>query len=341
MSAGASPSADGLAGVLGGGVLNVDDYAAFLAERYLADYLPAGGAAVKVAVVGSAHIADRFEAALAAAAAGRDCLHVRVAADQTKIHMIDQLFFAVSRHVDWDGLAAAAVHAAYDAIAFPAPAPDVLRTTDVAAHHDVDGRELYRSVRRALEARLLGDQELAPEMRRAMLRLAQVHLGAADVDRAEHQAVLAWLRGELRALAVLRPALIYSRIGRHNARDMLASLSRLLLAAGHAGLVLHLDCFRLAEARRPPVDERSGLYYSKAATLDAYEVLRQLIDATDDLRGLLAVAAMPPELMTDESRGLPAYTALHLRVADEVRDRRRANPYAALVRLEVRLEAVA
>ncbi|MGH3302795.1 MAG: hypothetical protein ACRDOK_14135 [Streptosporangiaceae bacterium] len=40
-------------------------------------------------------------------------------------------------------------------------------------------------------------------------------------------------------------------------------------------------------------------------------------------------------------RGLPAYAALHLRVADEVRDRRRANPFAALARLEVRLEAVA
>jgi hypothetical protein len=53
------------------------------------------------------------------------------------------------------------------------------------------------------------------------------------------------------------------------------------------------------------------------------------------------LGVVPPELMTDESRGLPAYTALQLRVADEVRDRRRANPFAALVRLEVRLEAVA
>lgn len=49
---------------------------------------------------------------------------------------------------------------------------------------------------------------------------------------------------------------------------------------------------------------------------------------------------LPPELVTDESRGLPAYTALQLRVADEVRDRRRPNPYAALVRIGVRLEAV-
>ena len=74
--------------------------------------------------------------------------------------------------------------------------------------------------------------------------------------------------------------------------------------------------------------------------LDAFEVLRQLIDATDDLRGVLVLAVVPPELVTDEARGRPSCTALQLRVADEVRDRRRANPFAALVRLEVRLEAV-
>ncbi|MBA2558846.1 MAG: hypothetical protein H0V07_02990 [Propionibacteriales bacterium] len=44
--------------------------------------------------------------------------------------------------------------------------------------------------------------------------------------------------------------------------------------------------------------------------------------------------------MSDEGRGLPSYTALQLRVADEVRDRRRPNPFASLVRLDVRLEAV-
>jgi hypothetical protein len=42
---------------------------------------------------------------------------------------------------------------------------------------------------------------------------------------------------------------------------------------------------------------------------------------------------VPPVLVHDEARGLPAYTALQLRVADEVRDRRRQNPYAALVRI--------
>lgn len=331
-------SAAPLAGVLGGGSLTVPEYAEFLAEHYLAGYLPAGGAAVKMAVAGSPDTAARLERALGAAADAAGCVFVPVAATEVRVSHVEQLFFAVSTSVDWDALAAAAVRSAYEAVAFPAGAR--LSVAEVAAEHDVDRRELYRSVRRQLEHTLLGDPALARELRRAMLRLAQVHLGAGDVDRGEHAAVLGWLRGERVPMAALRPALLHARIGRHNARPMLAGLARLLLAAGHGGLVLTVDLTRLAEARRPPVEQRSGVYYSKAAVLDAFEVLRQLIDATDELRGVLVVAIAPPPLVTDETRGLPAYTALQLRVADEVRDRRRPNPFAALVRLEVRLEAV-
>jgi len=330
-----------LTAVLGGGVLKADEYADFLAREYLTAYLPAGGAAVKVAVVGDGGAADRLESALASATAEHGGLHVPVSAESTRVHMIDQIFSSVSRVVDWEGVAAAHVRAAYEAAAFPVPANADLTVAEVARRHDVDGRELYRSVRRLLERSLLGNPAIAAEMGRAILRLAQAQLGAGDIDAAEHDAVIAWLHGELKSIAALRSALIYSRIGRHNARAMLISTAVLLLASGHRGLVLQLDLGRLAEARRPPAELRSGFYYSKAATLDAYEVLRQFIDATDELRGVLVIAIVPPELMTDETRGLPAYAALHLRVADEVRDRRRANPFAALVRLEVRLEAVA
>jgi hypothetical protein len=328
-------------GVLGGGILKVNDYAEFLAREYLARYVSAGGAAVKVAVVGDREAADRLESALAAATAERSSLWVSISADSTRVHMVDQIFFAVSRAVDWHGLAAAHVRAAYEHAAFPVPPGAPLVVAEVARRHDVDARELYRSVRRLLERRLLDDPMINAEMGRGMLRLAQAQLGAGDVDTAERDAVLGWLHGELRSIAALRSALIYARIGRHNARAMLLSTAALLLAAGQGGLVLHLDYGRLAVARRPPVETRDGFYYSKAAVLDAYEVLRQFIDSTDELRGVLVVAVIPPELMTDESRGLPAYSALQLRVADEVRDRRRANPFAALIRLEVRLEAVA
>ena len=325
-------------GVLGGGSLSVPEWTAFLAREYLADYLPAGGAAVKVAVAGSDDTAHRFARALGAAADTAGCVFVSVSAENIRLSQIDALFFAVARELDWDALARAVVRRAYDAVHFPAPAG--LCIAEVAAEHDVDPRELYRSVRRQLEQTLLGDPGLARELRRAVLRLAQGQLGGGDLQTEEHDAVLGWLRGEKVPLAVLRPLLITARIGRSNARPLLTSLTRLMVSVGWSGLVLHLDATRLGESRRPPVEQRSGVYYSKAAVLDAFEVLRQLIDATDELRGLLAVAVLSPALVTDEGRGLPAYTALQLRVADEVRDRRRANPFAALVRLEVRLEAV-
>ena len=328
-------------GVLGGGVLKADDYAGFLAREYLAGYLPGGGAAVKVAVVGDGGAADRLESALGTAAATHNDLFARISAETTRVHMVDQIFFAISRVIDWESVAAASVRAAYAEASFPVPEGAGLTTTEIARHHDVDARELYRSVRRLLERSLLGNPLVATEMGRAMLRLAQAQLGGGDVDPAEHDAVLSWLHGELRSITTLRSALIYARIGRHNARAMLASAAALLLDAGYRGLVVCFDYGRLAEAKRPPVEARQGFYYSKAAVLDAYEVLRQFIDATDELRGVLVIAIVPPELMTDETRGLPAYTALQLRVADEVRDRRRANPFAALVRLEVRLEAIA
>jgi len=327
------------AAVLGGGVMNVDEYAAFVGDEYLASYVPSGGGSVKLAVVGDASVADRFERSLEAAGDERGCLVVHLSAETTKAHMVDQVFFAISRQVDWERVSAAVVRTAYDDIGLPAPSGR-LTVAEVASDHDVDARELYRSVRRELEHTLLTDTSLPRELRRALLRLAQAHLGSGDVHPDEAGVVLGWLRGERVGLRELRAAMIYSRIGRHNARSMLTSVGRLLLRAGYGGLVVHLDLTRLAEARRPSVPERTGTYYSKAAVLDAYELLRQLIDATDDLVGTLVVAVVPPELVSDERRGLPAYTALQLRVADEVRDRRRPNPFASLVRLEVRLEAV-
>ncbi|MBA3529068.1 MAG: DUF2791 family P-loop domain-containing protein, partial [Propionibacteriaceae bacterium] len=327
------------AAVLGGGSMSAQAYAAFLGEEYLASYLPAGGGSVKVVVLGDADVGERFQRSLRTTAEQQHCVMVSLSAETTKVHLIDQVFFAVARQVDWNQIAAAVVSSAYDDVGVPA-APGRLAVAEVAVDQELDPRELYRSVRRQLEHSLLADTSLPRELRRALLRLAQAHLGSGDVNPEEARVVQDWLTGGPVGLRELREAMIYARIGRHNARSMLTSVGRLLRRAGHCGLVVHLDLTRLAEARRPAFPERTGTYYSKVAVLDAYELLRQLIDATDDLTSTLVVAVWPPELVSDEKRGLPSYAALQLRVADEVRDRRRPNPFASLVRLEVRLEAV-
>ena len=177
------------------------------------------------------------------------------------------------------------------------------------------------------------DYAMVQEFRIAMLRLCQAELATGQVSDAERDAVIAWLHGELRQMSLLKSATIFRRIGRHNARPLLFSLCHWVSTNGSAGLVLEADVRRLGFARRPLPEERNGFYYTKAALLDAYEMLRQLVDNSDELSRCCVVIVAAPEFLTDEFRGVGAYQALKLRIHDEVRDRSRENPFASLVRL--------
>ena len=323
---------------LGGTGLTVESYSKFIGEQYLGGYVRNGGAAVRFVVAGSDEVAVRWHRRLAASSAAEGYLGVAVDAGEVRVHMIDQVYAAVARRVNWLQLARQQVGDAWQQLGLAAPDPGELSVAAISTYHDVDPREAARSIRRVLESAVLRDPSLAREFRLAVLRLCQAELGTGEVLECERQAVLAWLQLEPVALRDLRSASLYARVGRHNARSMLVSLAAWRARVAGAGLVLDLDLARLMVLRRPPVEERTGFYYSKAAVLDAYEVLRQLVDATDSLSGVFVAVTMPPSLVSDEVRGLPAYRALQLRIVDEVRDRRRANPFAALVRLETRLE---
>lgn len=324
---------------LGGAGMSVESYVDFVTKEYLGDYVRNGGAAVRFVVAGDDQVAARWHAGLRAAASGDGYLCVSLDAADVRVHMIDQVYAAVAREVDWRALARRQVYLAWDEIGLSPPDADRLTVAAIAEHHEVDPREAARSIRRRLEALLLHDASLAREFRLAVLRLCQGELGTGELADDERDAVLCWLRVEPVALRALRSTSLYARVGRHNARSLLTSLAAWRARISGTGVVLDLDLHRLAITRRPPLEQRIGNYYTKAGVLDAYEVLRQLVDATDNLRGVFAAVTLPPALVSDDTRGLPAYSALHLRVIDEVRDRRRANPYAALIRLETRMEA--
>ena len=311
--------------------LDAPAYLDFLDHEYLVSYVGRGGAAVKLLVPEDEFAAEGLAKGLDAVGDGFQ--HAVVSAVGTRIHLIDQIFAEVARQLDWLALAQAVVHSAFDQAGFPPADPADLSVAVVARQHDVDSAELYRSVRRSVEQIVLKDSDLSHEFRMAMLRLCQSRLGRGDVSRAECDTVIGWLRGEKVPAAELRKLSLQAKVSRYNARALLLSLTRWVRLAGYGGLVLRLDLSRLAVSRRPPAGLRDGHYYSKAAVLDAYELLRQLIDGTDEFEGLFVAAVIPPELVHDEVRGLPAYTALRLRVVDEVRDRARVNPYSTLVRI--------
>jgi hypothetical protein len=324
---------------LGGAGLGCQEYLDFLDREYIGEYVRAGGSAVRFVVAGDDDVSARWHAGFADLARHRGYTYAAVDAADTKVSMIDHVYAAVARQVDWESLVRETVRRAWADVGLPAAGPD-LTVAAVAADNAVDAREASRTMRRHLEQVILADTSLAREFRLALLRLSQAELDTGDVTDDERAAVLSWLRVEPVGLRLIRSASLYSRVARHNARALLVSLAAWLSRTTGGGLAVDLDLSRLAVRRRPPVEERSGLYYTKAGVMDAYEVLRQLVDATDVLRGAIVAVVLPPDLVTDEGRGLPAYSALQLRIVDEVRDRRRTNPYAALVRLETRLEAV-
>ncbi len=314
-------------------MIGVDDYVAFVEGEYLHDYVDGGGAAVKFVVPPDDGVATAFLETFSRRAAEAGYAVARVDAVETRVHLLEQVFFEVARQIDWDDLALAATRRAVAGAGYPAP-PDGAVTLDrLASHYGVEGRELKRDVDRQLQEQVHRDYAMVQEFRTAMLRLCQAQLHSGQVVDAEHAAVLDWLRGDLRQISVLKSALLFRRIGRHNARHLLFSLAHWLALNDRAGLALVLDIRRLGFARRPSPEDRHGHYYTRAALLDAYEVLRQLVDNTDEMANCIAVVLASPAFLSDPPRGLDAYQALKLRIFDEVRDANRDNPFSSLIRL--------
>jgi hypothetical protein len=174
------------------------------------------------------------------------------------------------------------------------------------------------------------DPGLSRQFRLGALALCQALLEPDElrVELAAHVGM--WLRGELPRVSSLRDAFIHQKIDRHSARTMILSTAAFVRKAGRQGLVVTVDVTRYALPR--PLDDGRNRY-SKSAALDMWETLRQFIDGTDDMSGGLFVFIAGRELVEDEQRGLRGYNALHLRLTDDVRDRRRPNPLAPMVRI--------
>jgi hypothetical protein len=169
------------------------------------------------------------------------------------------------------------------------------------------------------------------EFRTAIAMLCLGRVNPQNVSPTDAEIIKLWLVGEKCSLSALKRMQIYQRIGRHNARLLLGSLALWLSEVGYAGLALLLDLDAVVTDYPPG---QNPVRYTRNAVLDTYEVLRQFIDDTDEMSHLLVVAAAGPGLLDDPRRGVDNYTALKLRIADEVRDRSRPNPLNAMVRLD-------
>jgi hypothetical protein len=310
--------------------LPADVWLGSLRSEYLDDYVREGGAAIKVAVVASVEASDVLARSLVRDAGERGYLAAGVDAASIKVHLLHNLFHEVARQVDWDGLVRDFVRRLMLGAGLALPADGALDVEAVARASEQDVTIVMQDVRVALTKHLMRDRGLSRQFRLGVLALCKAVLEPDElrVELAAH--VRLWLRGELPRVGPLRDAFIHQRIDRHSARTMILSTAAFVRKAGREGLVVTADISRYALPR--PLDDGRNRY-SKAAALDMWETLRQFIDGTDDLSGGLFVFLVGRDFVEDEQRGLRGYNALHLRLTDDVRDRRRPNPLAPMVRI--------
>lgn len=306
--------------------LPLADWLAIIEREYLASFVRSGGASVKLALGNDAAVEATTEQLLRLGQV-RGMLTVHVDAGQTRISLMQEMFFAVSRALPWDSLLQSYVEGLFGAHDYPWPQPGMRLTMPaLAAHFGVAPSLLARQRDQWLTADLWDDRQMAQDVRAALLRLCLARLEPDGSDMAGP--VLQWFRGEKVPAAQLRAADIAARITRVNARAALASVCRFAQKAGAAGLLLVLDLRPLARTAA----ETGALRYTPAAVMDAYEVLRELIDGTEDTPGLFAAVLAGPELATgDPRRALSQYAALQMRVWPDVRAGDRQNPVAPLV----------
>jgi hypothetical protein len=312
------------------------EWLAIAQREYLQSFIRGGGASVKFLAPTEEINRGGLKQGLRGIAETEGYQFAWVDAATTRVHMIDHVFHEIAQQIDWDELSFSFVSRLLAEQGFTLPSQRYEFTVQRLAELNKRDERLLRQELHALpEKRLLQDYQMSHEFRLAMIRLCQAHLGADGMSPVPAEVIKEWLCGRLRRLVELKPALIFQKVARDNARYLLSSLSHWLHLAGKSGLVLALDISRCLAQRPKPKDQQDdSRYYTQAMTLDAYEVLRQCIDATDELEFCFIIVLVPPAFLhPDDRRGVYSYDALRMRIWDEVRDKQRVNPFSTLIRL--------
>ena len=317
-------------------VLSVNEWLRVVREEYLSGLIQDGGASTKFVVPESTGLLPLLKSELTREAVSLNYQAFNVDGGETRVHMPHEVFFRIARQIDWGHLSRLVIlrlcnDAGYRTDAID-PQSETLVIRAVSHKNAVEESQVALDVRRRLPEAVTRNREMSRDFRLAMTHLCLTEISGDAGNEIEATPLLDWLTGANRRVSNVRPYQIFNTITRTNARHFLQSLLKWLQLVGYSGAVVLLDISRLT-LRQNPRDDL--IFYSRPAVMDHYEFLREVIDSSDQLEGLLLVAMANEDFLDPDERGkgYSIYRALMGRIADEVRSRDQANPMAALVRL--------
>ncbi len=313
----------------------IDEWLDAIDREYLATYVGEGGAAIKFVVTDD----DRRPALIEAlkdrcGKLGYAFAHLD--AIERRVHMPQDIFWGIAAQIGWRALARKLILRLLAGKRYHTDGVDPNDDADVigavaAANGGLDPQFVFLQLGPDLQKQVFKNANMARTFRVAMTHLCLIEMEAGMRGRYTGQPLLDWLKGVDPRIGNVRPFHIHTGINRTTARYFIESVLYWVRHAGYSGTVILLDNTRVTLARNPRDGRR---HYTKAMTMDHYEMLREFIDDVDRMSGTLLTVATNHEFIDDQSaRGWGIYDALRTRVMDDVRDRNVVNPLAALVRL--------
>src|SRR6266545_592260 len=152
--------------------------------EYLNGYINGGGGVVKF-IVGDAQQTPIIRSELGEVSEKHNLVHVNINAAETKLHMIQDVFFAVSRALDWDAMTQHFVEALFERQGYEWPRPgEAVPIHEVAELNRIDLTLLRREFHQWLTAEVMKDTEMTQDFRVAIARLCQRRLEPEDTQTA-------------------------------------------------------------------------------------------------------------------------------------------------------------
>src|SRR5271166_6699715 len=143
--------------------VTADEWLDLIDREYLHEFVSGGGSAVKF-VEGEAEQLDAIQASLVALAERHQLASCRIEASQTRLHMIQDIFFAISRSLDWPAMAQAFVEALVTKNGYEWPRPgDSVALEGIAAQNSVDRLLFRRELNRWLTEEIMRDRSMTQD----------------------------------------------------------------------------------------------------------------------------------------------------------------------------------
>ena len=301
--------------------LNVEQARDAWVENYFAEFVPGGGAAVKV-VSARDDLRPKLEREIRDAASVSGFAFASVRAERgERLHLVQWLFWAIAKQLPWDEAARRYARLVVESAGYEFD-PSYRTVAALAEANGLDVVQMDKPIARALRTLILQNPKYSRNVKRAILALVS---GAIDIDgmgKIKLAVAQAWFKGQPVELKRLKEYHISNRIARNNARNLLYEVSAWFAEAGYAGVAVYCD-----------ISDFLGPTMTKGQTLDFYEIVRQLIDNVGLASNLFVLFATAPNFTTNEKRGIRSYDALGIRLADDYYDTEHPNPLAPLVEL--------